>query len=49
MMIKVQLFHHRNNDTMTDAKKAQTKGQREAAVLYRDASLLQDDGIPLQF
>ena len=33
MMIKVQLFHHRNNDTMTDAKKHKPK-DREKPRFY---------------
>ena len=28
MMIKVQLFHHRNNDTMTDAKNTNQRTER---------------------
>ena len=34
---------------MTDAKKHKPKDREKPRFLYRDASLLQDDGIPLQY
>ena len=34
MMIKVQLFHHRNNDTMTDAKKHKPKDREKPRQSY---------------